>query len=229
MDKAPFILVSVFAAILSAEFLFYRHIKRKQTSVYFLNKKITESVIAYVIIVSLFTGWLYFGEDRSVYVECRRETMECVYMHSTEFNKTLRPVKTYDVSGVQVARIRQRHRRKSSYHVVELLKTLDDRFELPMEFNSKNRAAREAERFNEFLQNKKNFYTYTKYPDSIPFRQYALFFSCFFGIILSLRLFWDFLEADSGKLRSAKKKKPLSAPETETVAETDVIQRKHRD
>ena len=204
MEKACVILFQIFAAVVLAEMFFYRHIKNKRDDLSVLNKKIKESITAYFIIVSLFVGWLYFGEDRAVYVECRRETTACVYMRSTEFNKTLRPSKTYDISRVQTATVKQRHRKRSSYYVIELWNGIDDRFELPMEFNSKRHANRETKLLNDFLQNKKNAYTFVKQPDSTPFQSIVLFFSSFFGIILALRLFWDLLAANSGKLRGKK-------------------------
>lgn len=255
MDKAGIILSEVFAALLFTELLFYRHIKNKQAEVSVLNKKISESLIAYFLLVSLFAGWLYFGEDREIYLECRRETMICSYMRSSEFDKNLKASKTYDISRVQVARIKRKHRKRSSYYVIELLNGIDDRFELPAEFNSGTQANREAHFFNDFLQKKKSAYVYIKHPDIIPFRSKIVFFTSFCGIILALRLLRDLFSANAGKLHDdeppelteAELREQMKAdgltdeeiddilndtgatPAGKTIAGTGVVQRTRRD
>ncbi|MBR1776982.1 MAG: hypothetical protein IJ752_00140, partial [Alphaproteobacteria bacterium] len=143
MNDFYVLVFKIFAVFLFIDLSFYLYIRREKTEqTANLNKEIKECAIAYVILMGVLTGWQFFFEDRTVFLECRQKTMTCSYFHTTEFNKKMRPAKTYDISRVQYARIAKHYRRRgTSFYTVQLAGEKHE-LDLPPHFSS-SRAAKE--------------------------------------------------------------------------------------
>ena len=109
------------------------------------NKKASEKqTFVILFIVFLLSGYMYFFSDHSMYFECMKETMICTYSHSTEYNKTMRPVETYNFSQIAHAKV-ARHRRykSSSYYTVEMFGRKGKVFKIPHDFSNEHEALNE--------------------------------------------------------------------------------------
>ena len=203
MGEICVIFASLFMVLLLTELLFYRHIgTKKPDQLALLNKTIMESLFAYLIIIALFSGYILFWEDRALFVECRRETMTCIYSRSTEFNKTLRQAKTYDISRVQYARIAKHYRRRgTSFYTVQLAGEKHE-LDLPPHFSSSRAAKEEADKFNRFLHQKKETYTFSRIRSADSFGKTVLLLAGLIGIFLGIKVFWSLVEAAFKKLKN---------------------------
>lgn len=190
------IVFSIFAGLFLIETALYLYIKKKQSkAIKWLNKKIKENIIAYLIIFSLFFCYLYFFEERSFYLECQKDAMTCTYFHTTYSNKKMRVIEKYDISQVQYARAKRnnrigRHGSNRAFYTVELVEK-NKSFSLAPHYNTMNSAAKEAHHFNRFLIGNQKIYTVRKDPSSDPFGSIIGFMACLFAIFLEIRPFWD--------------------------------------
>ena len=210
---------SLFAAFFIVEAALYRYVKTKRNGkTGRLNKKIKEYLIIYAVVMLLFTGWLFFFEDRAVFLECRQDTLSCSYFHTTQFNKEMRPAGTYDISRVIHAQVKKHYKRRGASYYTVLLKEEENAFELPPHYGYSGAAQKEAERFNRFLQDKKDLYTYRKADSADAFEETALFVSLLMFLFLEIRLFWDLVEEAVKEYKRAKKRESDRTPD-------DVIQR----
>ena len=212
----------ILTVLLTIETVLYRYIKRKNDrNAKKLTKKIKEYAVIYIVILFLFGGWLFFFEDKSVYLECQRETMTCRHFHTTYSNNKIRLTDTYDISRVTHARIKKHHRRRgSSFYTVELREEKSG-FNLPPHYGSSGAAQKEANRFNRFLSNKENVYIYRKKQSEDSFAEVMTFMACLFAIFILIRLFWDLVEAAFKEHKRSKKQKKKELFQTQD----DVIQR----
>lgn len=156
------------------------------------NKKIFEKQgFIFLFILFVFNGYMYFFNDRSMYFECVKETMVCTYGHSTEYNKTVRPVETYNFSQITHAKVARHRRYKgSSYYTVEMFGRKGKVFKIPHDFSSEHEALNEAKKFNRFLTSSLNNYAYIDLPPEISAT--LLFFLV--SLILAAVILFSFLK-----------------------------------
>jgi len=219
------IVFSVFAVFFIIEAALYQYIKGKRSKLSKgLNKKINEYLIAYLIIFLLFSGYLYFFEEQSFYLECQKDAMTCTYSHTTYFNKKMSVIERYDISRTEFARAKKnsrigRHGGKTFY-TVELVEK-DKSFSFTPHCNNLRTAEKEAIRFNRFLRGTEKLYTFRKNPSSDSFGSTIGFMACLFAIFLEARLFWHLVEA---AVREHKRRD--NHPNKEDIPpQNDVIQR----
>lgn len=124
----------------------------------------------YLSCLFLFSGYMFFFSDRSMRFECLKETRICTYSHSTEYDRTMRPIKTYDFSSVTHAKVTKHYRSKGgSYYTVDLIGRKGVIFKIPHDFLSNPEARDEARKFNRFLSSAQNqkVYIYMTLPAGI--------------------------------------------------------------
>ena len=203
MNDFYVLVFKIFAVFLFIDLSFYLYIRREKTEqTANLNKEIKECAIAYVILMGVLTGWQFFFEDRTVFLECRQKTMTCSYFHTTEFNKKMRPAKTYDISRVQYARIAKHYRRRgTSFYTVQLAGEKHE-LDLPPHFSSSRAAKEEADKFNRFLHQKKETYTFSRIRSADSFGKTVLLLAGLIGIFLGIKVFWSLVEAAFKKLKN---------------------------
>lgn len=171
------------------------------------GKAVKEYIIIYVVIVLLFAGWVFFFKDRSLYIECRQDTLTCSYFHTTQFNKNMRLVKNYDISRVSHAQVKKHYRKRgTTYYTVLLSEDGENGFLLPPHFGYSDAAKTEADRFNRFLAYKKDFYIYKELPSG-DFPELVLFISILMALFLEFRLFWHLVEEVLKERKKEKKRK----------------------
>ena len=149
------------------------------TALFFLLKKVNPSsyrkrksdvfkgIGSLLIALIFFCGYMYFFKEHSLLFECHKETMTCTYSRSTEFNKTLRPVKTFDISSIEQADMYRFRRGKSRRYGVLLDMKKGPSVEVPFDFSYEHEAQAEADEFNSFLFSSKKNYAYVKYLSDI--------------------------------------------------------------
>lgn len=220
------IVAFVFLALLIIDAALYRYIKKKKNgSAKWLNKKINEYFVSYLLIVLIFSVWLFFFEDRSLYLECRKDTMICNYFRSTYFNEELRLAKTYDISRIGYARAKKnmrfgRHARH--YYTVELVEINKNYgLNLAPEYSDINAAGKEAQRFNSFLSGRKNSYIFRKEPSVDSFGPIIGFVAGLFAFFLAAGFLWNLVCAIF-KLHKEEKRRPRKK---ETPPSDDIIRR----
>ena len=161
----PLIIISV---LFSANIALFLLLKKFNHSSY---KKIRSDVFkgggALLIALFFFCGYMYFLKEHSLVFKCQKETMTCAYSRSTEFNKTLRLVKIYDISSIKKADWYRFRRGKSPRFGVTLDMKKGSSIELPFDFSHKYEAQNEAELFNNFLFSSQKNYAYVKYLSDI--------------------------------------------------------------
>lgn len=121
------------------------------------------------VMITLFGVLAYCAvfEDQDFIFDCRRETHQCEYWHSTFTDKKLRLAKTYDISkatGVNVSE--HYHRRRSGYrdyYYKVAINTPEGGFEMPYEFSVADFAREEASKFAAFFAGQKPSYRYEKF------------------------------------------------------------------
>ena len=223
MGEFLHIVFSIFATLSAIETALYFYVKSKRSrATKGLKKKIKENTVIYLILFSLFCGWLYFFEERSSYLECQKDAMTCRYFHTTYSNKKMRVIETYDISQVAYARPKRNFRasrHSNTFYTVELVEK-NKKFSLAPHFHSINTASKEASRFNHFLRGEKNVYTLRNNPSSDSFGSIAGFMGFLFAIFLEIRLFWDLVVAAFNEHKKAK-----SSENKKTLPNDDVIQR----
>ena len=162
------------------------------------NKKESEKQSLIVLfILFLIPGYMYFFSDRSMYFECMKETMVCTYSHSTEYDKTMRPVKTYNLSRNMYAKATKHSRYKRGfYYTVDMTGTNGFLFKIPHDFTNDSEARNEARKFNHFLSSSQKNYAYFKMPSEIsPVK--LLFLLNLFLVAVALFSFRKNIRSDS--------------------------------
>ena len=218
MKDFLFFVFLIFAVLLAIEAALYLYVKKRADKPpKRLNKEIKTSVIAYAVIFSLFSGWLYFFEDRTTGLECLKDTMTCRHFHTTYSDGRIRLVGTYDISRVTYAKTKKHYRRRgASYYTVELIRE-NGGFDLPPHHSYRGAAEKEAGRFNEFLNGEDKRYVFRETSASDSFGTTVGFMACLFAIFLEIRLFWDLAIAAFKECKKAK-----NAPKPDGV-----VQRRH--
>ena len=150
------------------------------------NKKAAyKRSLIYLFIGFLVCGYMYFFSDRSMYFECQKKTMTCTYSHSTEYDKTIRPVATYGIAHITHAKIVKHKRSKSgSYYTVEMYGRNGKVFKIPYDFSSRFEAQAEEQKFNRFLSSRQNSYLYISPPAEIPPVSLIFGLCLFFSVIV---------------------------------------------
>lgn len=136
---------------------------------YTLSAKIkykTEEKISCGFVFFFFCGliiYMVFIDDRDILFECRKDTQQCTYIHSTIANTKMRQVKTYDISSVTGVRVDEKSRigkyKKVLRYKIRFL-THTASFEMPKSFISKQEAEYEANKIIKFLSSDKQVYRY---------------------------------------------------------------------
>ena len=214
--------VIVFSVLFIIGTILYRYIKKKQKgSTKWLNNTIKEYFVVFLIIVFGIFIQLFFFEKRSVYLECRKDTMACSYSFSTYFNKEMRLSKTYDISRVGYARAKKYKRFGRSvryYYMVELVEK-NNLFDLAPEYDDITAAEIEATRFNQFLRGKDEAYVFKREASS----DFGIIICCIaitFAFFLAITLLWDMFRAALKLHKKAKRLQKGKAPQKD-----DIIQR----
>ena len=196
----------LFAVLLVIDAALYRYVRTKTGgNAGITGKAVKEYAIIYVVVVLLFSGWIFFFKDRSLYIECRQDTLTCSYYHTTQFNQRMRLVKNYDISRVSRAEVQKHYRRRgSTYYTIRLTTDGEKGFNLPPHFGYSGAAKTEADRFGRFLAYKKDLYVYKETPSEDSFLKLVLFISVLMALFLEIRLFWTLVEQ---AVRERKKEK----------------------
>ncbi|MBO4644640.1 MAG: hypothetical protein J5716_08555 [Alphaproteobacteria bacterium] len=123
----------------------------------------------YLSILFFICGYIYFFNDSSMQFECLKETMTCTYSHSTEYDQTIRPVRTYDFSNIKRAKVTSHHRRKSgTYYTADFIeKKGRTAFKMPHDFSRELEAREEVRKINRFLSSHQKKYVFVNMPDGI--------------------------------------------------------------
>ena len=150
-----------------------------------------------ILIISVVVlGWFVFFKDLDFVFDCRKETQRCDYYHSTIYNKKLRQVRSYDLTGIKEVEIKT-HIRHTGKHTTKTVYRLEfkgenGRFEMPNDFDFKEDAQKQARRASVFLQTDKPYYVYKdmtpKGSDKVLFIIITLSLSMFFAIVGILTL-----------------------------------------
>lgn len=121
------------------------------------------------VILTLFGVLAYRAvfEDQDFVFDCRRETHQCEYWHSTFTDKGLRLAKTYDISNATGVGINEHYHRKRSgykeYYYKVAVNTPEGGFEMPYEFSVADFAREEASKFAAFFAGQKKTYRYEEF------------------------------------------------------------------
>ena len=225
MKEILHIVVLVFSVFFMIEAVLYLYIKRKEDGLLkWLNKTIKDYLWGYLVFVLLISGWLFFFEDRSLYLECQNDAMTCRYFHTTYFNKEMRLAETYDISRVEYARAHKNRlfgRHTRYYYTVELVeKNKNYGFNLAPEYKDINAAEKEAQRFNRFLSGKEKIYIFRKEPPSESFGATLGSVACLIAVILQIGFLWNLVCAI---FKMRKKEKRLQ--KKKALPQDDIIQR----
>lgn len=119
-------------------------------------------LLACIIVI----GYHVFFDDAQIFFECRKDTAQCVFFHTTHANKSLRHVKTYDISTLKEVVVERRRKliagrgRSHKYYVVRFM--TNEPFELPEQFSGESRAQKTANKIKDFLSSDQQRYLYTK-------------------------------------------------------------------
>lgn len=118
-----------------------------------------------ILIISLpILGWFVFFEDLDFTFDCRKDTQTCTYFHSTIYNPNLRPVRSYDLTGIRETGIVP-HKRSCGRHCTKTVYRVkfsgeNYSFEMPKDFTFTDDARKQAGRAASFLQTDKPRYFY---------------------------------------------------------------------
>lgn len=230
-------MLSVAFFLLSVNIVLLHILKNVNSSSY---KKVKSEALkgsgALLVAVFVFCGYMYFFKAHSFQFECQKETMKCVYSSSSEYNKELKPVKTYDISLIERADVRRYKTGKRSfrYHVI-LIRRNASVIKTPIKLSIKSEALREAERFNHFLYSSQNHYAYIKFPSetSLPESSFIVGMILIYFSLFSLlsRIIKGFRNP-SFPIKAKKDDKPfpsLHEKEILSIRDDDVVIRRTKD
>lgn len=148
---------------------------------------------SFVILTVLFfgaTGFFFFFEDDDFVFRCGKDTQSCNYYHSTLYNKKIRHVRSYDLSGIKETGIVPhkrscgRHCSRTVYRVV--FNGENNSFEMPKDFDFKEDAEKQAARAAAFLQTDKPHYTYKDLKKNDTGKDFILYWLLFFLVLSSM-------------------------------------------
>ena len=181
----------------SIDFLLHSHFKKTETARYLRFKKEFFGQTVYIIpLLFLAMAYSYFLADREMWFVCDKETMQCTYSHSTEFDKKMRVAEKYDLALVNHASTARHSRgRRSRYYTVDLKGK--DKFKIPYDFSSSSSAEAEADRINRFLNSDQQRYEFMVLASDLSFGREigvvavlilpALFILIFFRMLSDMR------------------------------------------
>ena len=129
-----------------------------------LNKDIKTRIYLYGVLTLCLSCWIFFGEDRSMSLRCYKQKTACEYFRSTHFNKLMQRSGIYDLSRIKTVSVT--YRRNWLTDSFYTLTPVSDQtsVELPVRFDSKREAEKEADKFNAFLSGETDHYLYKKEP-----------------------------------------------------------------
>ena len=236
MNILPYILPFVVFFLLIDLFLFAAVRKQEPSRIEPLKRFLFSKGCFFFIVTLLLAVYLYFFDDRSMVFECSKETMTCVYSRSTEYDKTMRVAKIYDISRIRYTRTkRHKHRRRSTYYTIDFHTDQKLEFSMPVHFSTDHQAQNEADRFNFFLTTPLKKYLYVKEASKIPFIEMyilvALVILIAFLLISAISLGVQLLGSPSSSKQqreSFRRSQSFTDIREKENSENDVVQRSRR-
>ena len=196
---------SIFAAFFIIEVPVYQFVRmnKKQTSKT-ESKGTVIFFFVYAIILLLISSWLFFFKEKSVYLECRQDTMTCSYFRSVPFSKKMWLAKKYDISLVTRVKVREYGSNKKDAFYTVVMIGIDRPIELPPRYSYSGAAQKEADKINRFLKDKTSVYTFKASPSHYPIAEKILFLCLLVGIFFEIFIFWTMSGITFGKYKKRK-------------------------
>lgn len=161
------------------------------------GKKVETDYICATFLFLLFVASSFFFFDKTVFLECKTETMKCEYSSATPLHPELRPAGTYDISKVHFSSVKKNVRKYGKVLFSLLLHEGITESELPLMYRYHEAASDASKRFNHFLKEKnpvftvhKREYTFPLYPRLVFGLLFLLFSVHMFKILFREMLFF---------------------------------------
>lgn len=151
------------------------------------EKKIKLVYAVSACLAVLIGGVCFFFADKTSYLECRADTMECRYSFATPLHPEPRPTASYDISKVHVSSVNSERRRSGKNAFTILLHEGVTEIELPIMYRNYYSAVDASYGINRFLKNKLPVYAVEE--RELLFSRYVLYLFFFFFLLPAVYLF----------------------------------------
>ena len=137
------------------------HVRKK--GIAFAKKEKGALYLAIFVLIAV-SGWIYFFDDAGFIFSCRKSTRRCDYSHSTLFDKRMRFVRSYDLTGITAAEVVSRKRNCGRYCLKTVYRVRlhgnGTGFEIPKDIVFEEDAQQLALKAADFIQTDKPAYEY---------------------------------------------------------------------